>query len=187
MSAAELDLKKRKLSEAIELYRSQEGLTYQDLADLLNISYLKLKRWADGISFPRQGSDLDTLCSLLKIDKTDLLKVPSVRDQIFHSLDSLLKEYAELVDPAARTRVFLLVVSVVYARLLQLPNTNLVVKQYDGDSSSVSVPTEAVFFNNSSFGLFGSHDVIKYYIYSAEDHSPELRLFNSSVLDSFVK
>jgi hypothetical protein len=182
------DLKKQRLAETIELYISQEGLSYQSLADMLDVSYLKLKRWADGTSFPRPGSDFDNLCETLGLEKSDLLKVPPLRDQLFHSLESLLSDYARLVgDSSARSRTFLLTVSVVYSRLLQLPNTSLLLKNYIGDSSSIDIPTEAVFFTAKPFGLVGSHDCIKYYLYKPDDIDVELRTFTSSVLDSFVK
>ena len=56
-----------------------------------------------------------------------------------------------------------------------------------GDSSSVDIPIEAVFFNSKPFGLVGSHDCIKYYLYDPDTTDVDLRTFTSSVLDSFVK
>jgi hypothetical protein len=119
-----------------------------------------------------------------------------LQDRVFHSLEDLLKDYCELSgDSLARSRTFLLAVSITYSRLLQLPNTNLVLKKYSGPMSNVDVSTEAVFFTSNSFGLLGCHDAIKYYVYptsvnpETETFSPcgDMKIFNSSVLDSFIK
>lgn len=190
MKLDSLDFKRKKLSESINLYKSQSGLSWKDLAEMLGFSYLKLKRWADATAFPKAEEDLDRLCKTLSLDKEDLFKVPSLSDLCFHSLQDLLDDYNSASgDSSTRSRVFLMVAALVYARLLQIPNTSLLVKSFDPSLGNIDVKSEAVFFNTSSFSLVGCHDYIKYYDYAAflDTDVYDLKVFNSSVLDSFVK
>jgi len=190
MKLDSLDFKRKKLSESINLYKSQSGLSWKDLAEMLGFSYLKLKRWADASAFPKSEEDLDRLCQTLSLDKEDLFKVPSLSDLCFHSLQDLLDSYAEASgDPSTRIRTFLMVASLVYSRLLQIPNTSLLIKSFEPSLGNIDVKSEAVFFNTNPFSLVGCHDYIKYYDYAAflESSTYDLKVFNSSVLDSFVK
>jgi len=164
-------------------------MSWKELAEMLGFSYLKLKRWADATSFPKSEEDLNSICNSLSIDKDELFKVPSISDIVFHSLQDLLDAYNDASgDLNTRTRTLFLIFTLVYNRMLQVPNTNMLIKPFAGDAS-VDVKTEAVFFNPNPFGLVGCHDYVKYYDYKdyLETESYSFKIFNSSVLDSFVK
>ena len=85
-------MNQNRLSEQIRLYRKSKGLTQAELADLLELSEMTVRRWEVGKTSPRM-EEIQKIADVLEIPASNLLgNIEESEESILHTKQQSNKE-----------------------------------------------------------------------------------------------
>ena len=180
---------KSKVSELLTFFKETNNITYTQLAEMLNTTYLQVHRWCSEQTLPDPDS-LEAICAILGVEKTTLVSTAtSTADKI--DISSIVKHYAlKASDNEAQRKYIILAAGLVY-EYLAVKQVNPVLLLQVGSGTVWSLPADpdmheihAMYTCDGidNMVLFGSSSDIKFQFLSSDTSLPVLSLTTDNLI-----